>query len=50
MQIETVAEGIEADEQAEVLRTLGCEFGQGYFFARPLDPSAWAALLSPGDG
>jgi diguanylate cyclase (GGDEF)-like protein/PAS domain S-box-containing protein len=46
MQIETVAEGIEMDEQAEVLRALGCEFGQGYFFARPLDPSAWAEMLS----
>ena len=45
MQIETVAEGIEADEQAETLRSLGCEYGQGYFFARPLEPSAWAGLL-----
>jgi EAL domain-containing protein (putative c-di-GMP-specific phosphodiesterase class I) len=45
MQIETVAEGIEADEQAETLRSLGCEYGQGYFFARPLEPSAWVGLL-----
>lgn len=45
MQIETVAEGIEADEQAETRRSLGCEYGQGYFFARPLEPSAWAGLL-----
>ena len=50
MQIETVAEGIEANEQADVLRSLGCEFGQGFLFARPLDPSAWAAMLRPGDG
>jgi EAL domain-containing protein (putative c-di-GMP-specific phosphodiesterase class I) len=47
MRIETVAEGIEADEQAETLRTLGCEFGQGFFFARPLDASAWDDLLQP---
>ena len=45
MQIETVAEGIEADEQAETLRSLGCEYGQGYFFAKPLEPSDWAGLL-----
>ena len=45
MRIQTVAEGIEADEQAEVLRTLGCELGQGFFFARPLAPDAWAGLL-----
>jgi EAL domain-containing protein (putative c-di-GMP-specific phosphodiesterase class I) len=45
MKIETVAEGIEGDEQARVLHTLGCEFGQGYYFARPLDPSAWVDML-----
>jgi len=45
MNIQTVAEGIEVDEQAEVLRTLGCELGQGYFFARPLAADAWAGLL-----
>jgi EAL domain-containing protein (putative c-di-GMP-specific phosphodiesterase class I) len=46
MQIQTVAEGIELNEQAEVLRTLGCELGQGFFFARPLQPSDWAGLLA----
>jgi EAL domain-containing protein (putative c-di-GMP-specific phosphodiesterase class I) len=45
MRIQTVAEGIEADEQAEVLRSLGCELGQGFFFAKPLAADAWATLL-----
>jgi diguanylate cyclase (GGDEF)-like protein/PAS domain S-box-containing protein len=45
MKIQTVAEGIEVDEQAEILRTLGCELGQGFFFARPLAADAWAGLL-----
>ena len=45
MQIQTVAEGIEVDEQAEILRTLGCELGQGFFFAKPLAADAWATLL-----
>jgi EAL domain-containing protein (putative c-di-GMP-specific phosphodiesterase class I) len=45
MQIETVAEGIEADEQAEMLRSLGCGYGQGYFFAKPLEAAAWEGLL-----
>jgi diguanylate cyclase (GGDEF)-like protein len=34
--IETVAEGIETTEQADRMRRLGCTFGQGYVFARPL--------------
>jgi diguanylate cyclase (GGDEF)-like protein len=41
----TVAEGIERPEQADTLDTLGCELGQGFLFAPPLDPIAFAALL-----
>ena len=36
LQISTVAEGIETKEQAERMRSLGCTFGQGYFFAEPM--------------
>jgi diguanylate cyclase (GGDEF)-like protein len=35
--LEVVAEGIETREQADVLRSLGCTLGQGYYYARPLD-------------
>ena len=35
--LNVVAEGIETADQLEVLKSLGCEYGQGYFFARPLD-------------
>jgi diguanylate cyclase (GGDEF)-like protein/PAS domain S-box-containing protein len=45
MQIQTVAEGIEQDEQAETLRRLGCELGQGFFFARPMGAEAWAEMF-----
>jgi predicted signal transduction protein with EAL and GGDEF domain len=34
--IETVAEGIETAEQADRMRRLGCAFGQGYAYARPM--------------
>ena len=37
LNIEIVAEGLETQEQIEILRELGCIFGQGYFFSRPLD-------------
>jgi len=36
LQMGTVAEGIETAEQAVVVRELGCEKGQGYFFSKPL--------------
>ncbi|MER7281641.1 EAL domain-containing protein [Dactylosporangium sp. NPDC000244] len=35
LQLQTVAEGIETAEQWSTLQDLGCEFGQGYLFARP---------------
>ena len=35
-----VAEGIESDEQLELLQSLGCDRGQGFLFARPGKPSS----------
>lgn len=36
LNIETVAEGIETQNQLEILRTLGCRLGQGYLFSKPV--------------
>jgi EAL domain-containing protein (putative c-di-GMP-specific phosphodiesterase class I) len=44
--MEVVAEGVETPVQLAQLRGLGCEYGQGYFFSRPLDSEAATALLS----
>ena len=33
--IEVVAEGVETEEELDLLLTLGCQYGQGYLFARP---------------
>ena len=36
------AEGIETEEQVRLLRDLGCDVGQGYWIAQPLEPDAIA--------
>lgn len=43
--LEVVAEGIETEEQMNTLLELNCEFGQGYFFAKPLPSLEATALL-----
>jgi len=42
----TVAEGIERQEQLEVLQGLGCNLAQGYLFAHPMAPSAFEAFAA----
>ncbi len=37
LDMDVVAEGVETAEQREILRNLGCGYGQGYLFSRPLD-------------
>lgn len=39
--IDTVCEGIETAEQAALLRSLECDIGQGYYFARPMPLAAF---------
>ena len=43
--MDVVAEGIETREQYRLLRQLGCRFGQGFLFARPLSVEAITQLL-----
>jgi len=43
---QVVAEGIETGEQLAQLRSLGCEFGQGYFFSKPLETEAAGKLIA----
>jgi diguanylate cyclase (GGDEF)-like protein/PAS domain S-box-containing protein len=38
--LKVVAEGIERNEEAELLRALSCEYGQGWLFGKPLTPEA----------
>ena len=43
--LDTVAEGIETQSQRERLRALKCQFGQGYFFARPMSAEELSPVL-----
>jgi len=45
LSLQMVAEGIEQPEQVTRLRGLDCQYGQGYYFARPLPADALAELL-----
>ncbi|MFC3711290.1 EAL domain-containing protein [Sphingoaurantiacus capsulatus] len=44
--IEVVAEGIEEEAQAEMLRRLGCHYGQGFFFAKAVPAEAVPGLIA----
>ncbi len=41
----TVAEGIEYSDQADILRRLGCDRGQGFYYCRPLPGAALTQLF-----
>jgi diguanylate cyclase (GGDEF)-like protein/PAS domain S-box-containing protein len=43
--LEVLAEGIETPEQATLLKDMGCDLGQGYYFGRPLPGEEFAELL-----
>lgn len=44
--MKTTAEGIETVELGQTLAALGCTYGQGYVYARPLDPDAARAMIA----
>jgi diguanylate cyclase (GGDEF)-like protein len=44
--IEVIAEGVETLQQLLQLKTIGCEFGQGYWFARPLERGLAQQMLT----
>ena len=46
--LETVAEGVETDEQLETLQGLGCDSAQGYYFTHPGSADAVAASIVQG--
>jgi diguanylate cyclase (GGDEF)-like protein/PAS domain S-box-containing protein len=46
LEFTVTAEGIETETQRRDLRDVGCHYGQGYLFARPLAPEAVAEVIA----
>ncbi|MEP2761950.1 MAG: EAL domain-containing protein [Hyphomicrobiales bacterium] len=44
-EMETVIEGVETQEQADILLSLGCRIGQGFLFGRPIDAPDFALVV-----
>ena len=49
MRLRVVAEGVEEEEQAKMLRLLRCDQMQGYLFSKPMPLDAMTALLKQGN-
>ena len=43
--IKVIAEGVETETQAQLLKDFDCDYGQGYFYSRPVAVSDFEALL-----
>ena len=46
LDMDVVAEGVETVEQRDILRALGCRYGQGYLFSKPLDHERARAFVA----
>jgi EAL domain-containing protein (putative c-di-GMP-specific phosphodiesterase class I) len=44
--LSVTAEGVETADQRDAVQAIGCEFAQGYFYARPMPPSGIVAELA----
>ncbi|GLQ56915.1 putative bifunctional diguanylate cyclase/phosphodiesterase [Devosia nitrariae] len=49
LDLQTVAEGVETEGQAQFLRAVGCEWAQGYLYARPMDARSVPAYLGAAE-
>lgn len=43
--LKVIAEGVETEAQHQLLTSVGCDYGQGYYYSRPVDKQAFEALL-----
>jgi len=45
LEVPVIAEGVETKEQMDLLKKLGCDIIQGYYFSKPLPPEEFGALI-----
>ena len=45
LNVPTVAEGVEDEVQVEVLKKMGCDLIQGYYFSRPVPPEEFEKFI-----
>lgn len=50
LDIPTIAEGVEKEEQVEFLKNIGCEFVQGFYFAKPMPAYAYNSIACASNG
>ena len=45
LEVPVIAEGVETKEQMELLKSIGCDIIQGYYFSKPLPPEEFCKLF-----
>ncbi len=44
--MEAIAEGVESEAQATLLKEMGCDMAQGFYFSKPLPPERATRFLA----
>mgnify|MGYP000294132935 CR=1 FL=1 len=47
--MKVIAEGVETEEQRDLLKAAGCDYAQGYFYSRPVSPAEFEAMVQASD-
>jgi EAL domain-containing protein (putative c-di-GMP-specific phosphodiesterase class I) len=46
--MQVIAEGIETSAHLRILKEMGCEYGQGFYFSKPVDEDAAENMIRAG--